>query len=178
MSLASNLLILFITGVLTLVGNFVGFKVNPLEAMPGVLILIIIAFLGILLSKIIPIKIPSVAYIVTLSTIVTIPGMPMAELISTYTAKVNFLALCTPILAYAGIYTGKNMDTLKKTGWKIFILTMNKPTYPCRNFSKVSWKITGASAVNSSTSPVRGWVKPSVRACKNWPCPFKVLRGP
>ena len=33
MSLASNLLILFITGVLTLVGNFVGFKFNPLEAM-------------------------------------------------------------------------------------------------------------------------------------------------
>ena len=124
MSLAFNLLILIITGVLTLVGNFVGFKVSPVEAMPGVLILIVIAFLGILLSKIVPIKIPSVAYIVTLSTIVTIPGMPMAELISTYTAKVNFLALCTPILAYAGIYTGKNLDTLKKTGWKIFILAL------------------------------------------------------
>ena len=124
MSLASNLLILIITGVLTLVGNFVGFKVSPVEAMPGVLILIVIAFLGILLSKIVPIKIPSVAYIVPLSTIVTIPGMPMAELISTYTAKVNFLALCTPILAYAGIYTGKNLDTLKKTGWKIFILAL------------------------------------------------------
>ena len=124
MSLASNLLILFITGVLTLVGNFVGFKVSPLEAVPGILILIIIAFIGILLSKIIPIKIPSVAYIVTLATILTIPGMPMAELISDYTAKVNFLALCTPILAYAGIYTGKNLDTLKKTGWKIFILAL------------------------------------------------------
>ena len=124
MSLASNLLILFITGVLTLVGNFVGFKVSPLEAMPGVLILIIIAFLGILLSKIVPIKIPSVAYIVTLATILTIPGMPMAELISDYTAKVNFLALCTPILAYAGIYTGKNLNTLKRTGWKIFIVAL------------------------------------------------------
>ena len=124
MPLISNLLILIITGILTLVGNFVGFKVSPLEAMPGVLILITIAFVGILLSKIIHIKIPNVAYIVTLSTIVTIPGMPMAELISTYTAKVNFLALCTPILAYAGIYTGKNMDTLKKTGWKIFILAL------------------------------------------------------
>ena len=124
MSLASNLLILIITGVLTLVGNFVGFKVSPVEAMPGILILIVIAFLGILLSKIVPIKIPSVAYIVTLSPIVTIPGMPMAELISNYTAKVNFLALCTPILAYAGIYTGKNLDTLKKTGWKIFILAL------------------------------------------------------
>ena len=124
MSLTSNLLILIITGILTLVGNFVGFKVSPLEAVPGILILIIIAFIGILLSKIIPIKIPSVAYIITLSTIVTIPKMPMAELISNYTAKVNFLALCTPILAYAGIYTGKNLDTLKKTGWKIFILAL------------------------------------------------------
>ena len=124
MSLTSNLLILIITGILTLVGNFVGFKVSPLEAVPGILILIIIAFIGILLSKIIPIKIPSVAYIVTLATILTIPGMPMAELISNYTAKVNLLALCTPILAYAGIYTGKNLDTLKKTGWKIFILAL------------------------------------------------------
>ena len=124
MPLTSNLLILIITGILTLVGNFVGFKVSPLEAMPGVLILITIAFVGILLSKIIPIKIPSVAYIVTLSTIVTIPEMSMAEFISTYTANVNFLALCTPILAYAGIYTGKNWDTLKKTGWKIFILAL------------------------------------------------------
>lgn len=119
MPLTSNLLILLITGVLTLVGNFVGFKVNPLEAAPGVLILIVIA-----LSKVVPVKIPSVAYIVTLSTILTIPGMPMAEFISTYTAKVNFLALCTPILAYAGIYTGKNLETLKKTGWKIFILAL------------------------------------------------------
>ena len=96
MSLTSNLLILIITGILTLVGNFVGFKVSPLEAVPGILILIIIAFIGILLSKIIPIKIPSVAYIVTLATILTIPG----------------------------IYTGKNLDTLKKTGWKIFILAL------------------------------------------------------
>lgn len=124
MTLTSNLLILIITGFLTLIGNFVGFKITLTEAIPGILILITIAFIGILLSKIIPIKIPSVAYIVTLSTILTIPGMPMAELISNYTSKVNFLALCTPILAYAGIYTGKNLDTLRKTGWKIFVLAI------------------------------------------------------
>ena len=45
MSLTSNLLILIITGILTLVGNFVGFKVSPLEAVPGILILIIIHIL-------------------------------------------------------------------------------------------------------------------------------------
>ena len=57
MPLTFNLLILIITGILTLIGNFVGFKVSPVEAIPGVLILIIIAFIGILLSKIIPMKI-------------------------------------------------------------------------------------------------------------------------
>jgi len=35
---------------------------------------------------------------------------------------VNFLALATPILGYAGICTGKNIEALKKTGWRIFIL--------------------------------------------------------
>lgn len=122
MTLFNNLIILLITGFLTLVGNFVGPKINPIEALPGMFILIAIAFVGIVLAKVIPVKIPSVAYIVTIATVLTIPGGPIAEIISAYTTKVNFLALCTPILAYAGIYTGKNIDSLKKTGWKILVL--------------------------------------------------------
>lgn len=35
-----------------------------------------------------------------------------------------FLALATPILAYAGIYTGKNLDALKQTGWRIVVLAI------------------------------------------------------
>lgn len=124
MSLLNSGLILIITSLLTLVGNFVGYKISPLEALPGTIILILISFLGVFLSKVVPIKIPSVAYIVTLAAILTIPGVPYADKVVEYTAKVNFLALCTPILAYAGIYTGKNLDALKKTGWKIFVLSL------------------------------------------------------
>lgn len=122
MTLLNNFIILLITALLTLVGNFVGPKINPIDALPGMIILVSIAFIGISLAKYIPLKIPSVAYIVTIATILTIPGGPFADTISAYTAKVNFLALCTPILAYAGIYTGKNLDSLKKTGWKILVL--------------------------------------------------------
>lgn len=122
MTLTNKLMILIITALVTLVGNLVGYKINPIDALPGISILVFFAFSGIVLSKIIPIKIPSVAYIVTIATVFTIPGGLFAELISTYTAKVNFLALCTPILAYAGIYTGKNIDSLKKTGWRILVL--------------------------------------------------------
>lgn len=124
MKLSHSLIVLLITAAITVIGNFAGYGVGVLEAIPGILILVAIAFVGILLNRFIPINIPSVAYIVTLSTILTVPGVPGAETIAYYTSKVNFLALATPILAYAGIYTGKNLDALKKTGWRIIILAL------------------------------------------------------
>lgn len=124
MKLKDSIIILLITAAISVVGNYVGYKVNMIEAIPGVLILVLIAVLGIVLAKIIPLKIPSVAYIVTLSTLLTVPGIPGAATISNLVSKVNFLALATPILGYAGIYTGKNLDSLKKTGWRIVILSI------------------------------------------------------
>lgn len=124
MNLKDSIKILLITGAISVVGNFVGYKVGILEAIPGMLILILIAVAGIALSELIPGKIPSVAYIVTLATLLTVPGVPGAAVISPLIAKVNFLALATPILGYAGIYTGKNIDSLKKTGWRMVILAI------------------------------------------------------
>mgnify|MGYP007049774759 FL=1 len=116
--------VLLITAAISVVGNFVGYKVNMIEAIPGALILVLISLAGIGLSRIIPGKVPSVAYIVTLSTVLTIPGLPGAAVISDYVSKVNFLSLTTPILAYAGIYTGKNLDSLKKTGWRMAVVSI------------------------------------------------------
>lgn len=124
MNIKYSAVVLLITAAISIVGNYVGYEVNMIEAIPGALILVLISLAGIALSEIIPLKIPSVAYIVTLSTILTVPGVPGAELISYYVSKVNFLALTTPILAYAGIYTGKNLDTLKKTGWRIGVVSI------------------------------------------------------
>lgn len=124
LSLKDSAIILVITSIITLFGNFAGYNVSILEALPGMVILLFVSVLGIMLSNVMPGKIPSVAYIVTLSTILTIPGVPFAEEIFLYTSKVNFLALTTPILGYAGIYTGKNLDDLKKTGWRIVVLTL------------------------------------------------------
>lgn len=122
MKLKDTLIVLLITAAISIVGNFVGYEVNILEALPGMIILVLFAAAGIILAKVIPVKIPQVAYIVTLAAIMTIPGVPGSAVISEYVAKVNFLALATPILAYAGIYTGKNVDDLKKTGWRIVVL--------------------------------------------------------
>ena len=122
MKLKDTLIVLFITAGISIIGNLVGYKVSVIEALPGMLILVSLAAVGMILAKVIPIKIPQVAYIVTIASILTIPGVPGAETITGYVTKVNFLSLATPILAYAGIYTGKNIDDLKKTGWRIFVL--------------------------------------------------------
>lgn len=124
MKLKDSIIVLLITAAISVVGNYVGYKINPIEAIPGMLILVSMAVAGIVLAKVIPVKIPSVAYIVTLSTLLTVPGVPGSAFITEYVAKVNFLALATPILAYAGIYTGKNLDSLKKTGWRIVVLAI------------------------------------------------------
>lgn len=123
MKFKNTFFILLIIGFLSLVGNLVGAKHNMIEALPGMLLLIAICLGGIGLSKIIPIKIPAVAYIVTLGCILTYPGFPASQVISKYIAKVNFLALTTPILAYVGISIGKDLDTFKKSGWRIIVLS-------------------------------------------------------
>ncbi len=122
MKLKDTFIILLITAAISIIGNFVGYKVNVIEALPGMIILVLFAAVGIILAKVIPVKIPQVAYIVTLAAIMTIPGVPGSAVITEYVSKVNFLALATPILGYAGIYTGKNIESLKKTGWRIIVL--------------------------------------------------------
>lgn len=124
MKLKDSIIVLLITAAISIVGNYFGYQVNMIEAIPGALILVAMAAAGIVLAKVIPGNIPPVAYIVTLATLLTVPGIPGAEAITALVGKVNFLALATPILAYAGIYTGKNLDSLKKTGWRIVVLAL------------------------------------------------------
>lgn len=123
MKLKDSLFVLVLMGILSLVGNMIGPKNNILEALPGMLILIGISIIGIALSKVMPGKIPAVAYIVTLACILTYPSFPGAAQISKYIAKVDFLALTTPILAYVGLSIGKDLDSFKKSGWRLILVS-------------------------------------------------------
>lgn len=123
MTIKQSVAILALVGTLTLVGNFVGAKNSIIEALPGMLILIGIAVAGIIAAKVIPGKIPAVAYIVTLGCLITYPGFPGATFVTESMTKVNFLALTTPILAYVGLSIGKDLDSFKKTGWRIVVVS-------------------------------------------------------
>lgn len=124
MKMSNVLRIFLVTAVLSLIGNFVGFKVSPLAALPGMIILLLIVLLGYWLSLASPIKLPSIAYISALAIIVSIPGVPGAAAVSQYTKQVQFLALTTPILAYTGISIGKDLGAFKQQGLKIVVVTL------------------------------------------------------
>jgi len=124
MSIMEILFVLFIVGAMSLVGNYVGFKNSIVQSIPGMLILIAMSMAGVSASRLIPGNIPSVAYIVVIGCILTYPSFPGAEVISGFIKNVSFLSLTTPILAYAGISIGKDLDALKKTGWRIVVVAI------------------------------------------------------
>lgn len=124
MKLSEMLEILAVCGLLSLCGNVIGTKHSFLAASPGMVILIAIAFAGMALGKYMPGKIPGVAYVVTLACLLTYPGLPIAAVINPLVAKVGFLQLATPILAYAGIAICKDLDVFAKSSWRILIVSI------------------------------------------------------
>lgn len=123
MKLKDTLIVLLIVCLMSLASNVLGTKATLVESIPGLIILAVIAFAGIAMAKLLPGKIPAAAYVVTLGCIVTYPAFPGADIINGYVKNVGFVALCTPILAYAGISIGKDLDTFAKNGWRIVIVS-------------------------------------------------------
>ncbi|QCR33524.1 hypothetical protein [Lysinibacillus sp. SGAir0095] len=118
-------ILFIIVSFMVIVGNWVGYEVMPLEAIPGILTLAAISLVGLILHRLNPYKkIPSIAYIGILAFLITIPGVPGSEQIVEWTAKVNLLAIATPILAYAGISIGRSWTDFAKLGWKTIIVGM------------------------------------------------------
>ena len=105
-----------------------GDPITPIDALPGMLWLfgiVIAANLIESLAKKVNIKLPTVMYIALLSSILSIPVLwPGAKYMNEALGNISLLPLCTPILAYAGIATGKDMGEFKKQGIKIIVVTL------------------------------------------------------
>lgn len=111
--------------VLLLIVNWVGAKHDPIVALPGMLILFACCVAGILVKKIIPINVPSIAWVSIVAIIIALPNMPIAEYVMTATDKLGLLPLITPTLAYAGIAISQSEVALfKKSGVKIAIIAL------------------------------------------------------
>ncbi len=110
--------------ILTLIGNWVATKVDPVTALPGMLFIYAICVVGVLLAKYVPFYVPTIAYIGTISLVLTMPGMPFSKEILAAVGKVNFLALATPIIAFTSLSIAKDLDAFRKQGWRIVVAAL------------------------------------------------------
>ncbi len=116
------ILLLLIFGIVSLLGNWVGYGTFPVDAIPGMVILILVSLVGMILQKLIPIDIPSIAYVAIVGVLISMPWMPGSEQIVAMTNSINLLALTTPILAYAGIAIGRSWTDFVKLGWRTIVV--------------------------------------------------------
>ncbi len=123
-SFMDSVVVMIISGFIIAIGNMVGYKVDIMASVPGLVYLFLIILAGVAMTKIIPWKVPSIAYITLIGILVTIPAFPYSKIIVDATGKINLLATATPVLAYAGIALGKDMATLRKMGWKIVVVSI------------------------------------------------------
>lgn len=118
------LVMFLVAGLGIALANFVGFKVNFLVSLPGVLILLAISFASVVISKVVPLKLPVIAYCSILGLLLACPLSPVRDVVIASVNKINFTAPLTMVGAFAGISISDNLHQFIKQGWKMLLVAI------------------------------------------------------
>ncbi|WP_313630953.1 MULTISPECIES: DUF3100 domain-containing protein [unclassified Psychrobacter] len=125
LSVWQSLSLLAVICIVLLLSNWVGQGVNPISALPAMLILFACCIVGVLLKEIIPVNIPAIAWISIVAILISLPQFPMSEYVLVETDKLGVLQLITPVLAYAGFAISQmEVNLFKKSGFKIAVVAL------------------------------------------------------
>lgn len=118
------ILLLTIFSVITVAGNYIGYKHPIGESLVGMGILSIITLVGVWLERELPFNISSIIYISVIGIVLAFPAMPTSDMLLYYVSKVELLSIVTVFLAYVGIGMGKSWSEFKALGWRAIIVTV------------------------------------------------------
>ncbi|KAF5054624.1 hypothetical protein DSECCO2_386170 [anaerobic digester metagenome] len=127
--------VLIISGIMAAVANYImtskaGKPVTPDQALPGLAIMAVIILFSYwvqeVLTKHTRINLPAIIYVSLITSVLCVPQLfgETSKFIVAKIMTVGLLPLCTPILAYAGIATGKDMAAFKQQGFKIILVSL------------------------------------------------------
>ena len=125
LGLADHAAALVVVCLIALVGNTVATENTVPQGLLGLILLWLICMIGLLLTRIVPLRLPSVAWISLVGIIATLPWTPGSAWLLEAVGHVNFLTLATPCLAYAGIAIARReIEIAKSSGWKIAVVAV------------------------------------------------------
>lgn len=111
-----------VAGLGIALANFVGFQVGFLDSLPGIVILLLISLASVVLSKLIPAKLPVIAYCSLLGLFLASPLSPVREFVIESAGKINFTAPLTMVGAFAGISISDQLKEFARQGWKMVLI--------------------------------------------------------
>ena len=118
------ILLLVIFSIITVIGNYLGYKHPMTDSLVGMAILSIITLVGVWMERELPLNVSSILYISIIGIVLAFPGMPTSEFVLYYVSRVELLSIVTVFLAYVGIGMGKSWDEFKALGWRAIVITV------------------------------------------------------
>lgn len=97
-------------------------------ALPGMVMLYLMTLAGLAglaVTRLMPFYLPAVAWVSLISILVTLPFFPSSAWLVEQLSAVNFLAIVTPALGYAGLALSRHEFVMfRRTGWKLVIVSL------------------------------------------------------
>lgn len=123
-------IILLIAAILTAIGNTIQTFVKPgletvgiFQSLEGSIVIFGVAMIGYILSQLPYLKkLSPIFWVGIVGVVMSSPFFPLSGYINKASSIIQFAALGTPTLAYAGLSLGKDLPMLRKMSWKIVIV--------------------------------------------------------
>ncbi len=111
-------------GAYGLIGNYLVYGVVPnAQVIGGMAIIVGVVVAGWGLYLLSARKLPAVIWVSLIGMALTYPATPFSAEIAAMTGKINFLALATPILTFAGLSIAKDIPAFRQLGWRIVVVS-------------------------------------------------------
>ncbi|EOD79240.1 hypothetical protein D515_01904 [Grimontia indica] len=94
----------------------------PTEMVHSFIAMSVIVFLSLVAKKFIPSSLPTFAYATIIGILICLPETPVRTYFLESVGKIQFLSVCVPLLAFAGLSVGGQMEELKKMSWKVIVI--------------------------------------------------------
>ncbi|MBI0005421.1 MULTISPECIES: hypothetical protein [Gilliamella] len=125
MKIFETIFVFILVAIIMAAGNTVGYKIDLISSLEAVAMLVIISIVGLLISKLPGFnKLPVILWVSVVAAIMSAPIFPYHQEIVAITDQVSLLAVCTPILAYAGLAIGKDLALFKNISWRIIPVSL------------------------------------------------------
>ncbi|OCF96606.1 hypothetical protein [Gilliamella sp. wkB308] len=125
MKILETVFLLILVAIIMAAGNTVGYHVDFMLSLQALAVLVAISIVGFFISKV-PLfnKLPVILWVSVVAAMASSPIFPFHEQVVAITDHVSLLAVCTPVLAYAGLAIGKDLALFKSISWRIIPVSL------------------------------------------------------